>query len=96
MGCGYSTKTYYVMMPPFRQTWLVGSLVAAGGVQIECLSLQCHAAGLPAAGGAIDVLERYFPETHGYQVLWPICALPILLVIPLVASLMVHADRPPR
>ena len=48
------------------------------------------------AGGAIDVLERYFPETRGYQVLWPICALPILLVIPLVASLMVHGERRPR
>ena len=44
------------------------------------------------AGGAIDLLERYFPETHGYQVLWPICALPVLLVIPLVASLTVRAE----
>lgn len=47
------------------------------------------------AGGAIDLLERYLPETHGYQVLWPICALPVLLAIPLVASLTVHAERQP-
>ena len=44
------------------------------------------------AGGAIDLLRPYFGETQGFQVLWPICGLPILLVIPLVASLMLHAE----
>jgi Na+/melibiose symporter-like transporter len=40
------------------------------------------------AGILIDVLAPYLPATDGYQVLWPICAVPILAVIPLVALLM--------
>jgi maltose/moltooligosaccharide transporter len=44
------------------------------------------------AGALIDILRPYLPETEGYQVLWPILALPILLVIPLVASL-IGAER---
>lgn len=39
------------------------------------------------AGGAIDVLAPVLEETHGYQVLWPILGVPILLVLPLVRSL---------
>jgi MFS family permease len=39
------------------------------------------------AGGAIDVLSRYLPTTHGYQALWPVCGIPILAVIPLVDRL---------
>ncbi len=40
------------------------------------------------AGGAIDALSPYLTATDGYQVLWPICALPVLAAIPLVASLV--------
>jgi MFS family permease len=40
------------------------------------------------AGVAIDVLAPYLQATEGYQVLWPICGVPILLVIPLVRSLI--------
>ena len=40
------------------------------------------------AGAAIDVLGPYLEAADGYQVLWPICGLPILLAIPLVASLV--------
>jgi len=40
------------------------------------------------AGILIDVSAPYLPATDGYQVLWPICAVPILAVIPLVALLM--------
>ena len=47
-----------------------------------------------AAGGAIDILGPYLEATDGYQVLWPICGLPILAVIPLVRRLM--AIEPPR
>ena len=43
------------------------------------------------AGGAIDILAPYFEETHGYQVVWPIAGLPVLLVLPLVARL-IHAE----
>jgi MFS family permease len=45
-------------------------------------------AGPLIAGFLIDVLSPYLPSTDGYQVLWPICAVPILAVIPLVALLM--------
>jgi MFS family permease len=40
------------------------------------------------AGGAIDLAAPYLRATGGYQVLWPVCALPILAVIPLVGRLM--------
>ena len=41
-----------------------------------------------AAGVAIDVLAPYLESTDGYQVLWPICGVPILAAIPLVRSLI--------
>jgi MFS family permease len=40
------------------------------------------------AGGAIDVASNYLETTRGYQVLWPVCAIPVLLAIPVVGSLM--------
>jgi MFS family permease len=40
------------------------------------------------AGALIDILRPHLAATGGYQVLWPVLALPILLVIPLVASLV--------
>jgi MFS family permease len=44
--------------------------------------------GAPIAGAAIDLARPYLPETNGYQILWPVCAIPILAVIPLVYKLM--------
>ena len=44
--------------------------------------------GAPLAGLAIDLAQPYFPSTDGYQILWPICGLPILAAIPLVMRLM--------
>jgi MFS family permease len=44
--------------------------------------------GAPIAGLAIDLARPYFQATDGYQVLWPICGLPILLAIPLLVRLM--------
>jgi MFS family permease len=38
-------------------------------------------------GGAIDSLRPWLDSTSGYQILWPMCGLPILAVIPLVARL---------
>ncbi len=43
--------------------------------------------GTPVAGGAIDLGSRWLHSTHGYQVLWPLCALPIVLAIPAVGRL---------
>jgi MFS family permease len=49
--------------------------------------------GAPLAGWAIDVAAPHMPQTQGYQVLWPLCALPILAVIPLVARLAMVENR---
>ncbi len=43
--------------------------------------------GAPLAGAAIDLARPYLSATDGYGVLWPICGIPILAVIPLVARL---------
>jgi MFS family permease len=40
-----------------------------------------------AAGAAIDVFHPYFQSTDGYAVIWPVVAIPVLAVIPLVALL---------
>jgi MFS family permease len=40
------------------------------------------------AGAAIDLLGPYLESTDGYQVLWPLCALPIIGAIPIIASLL--------
>jgi hypothetical protein len=39
------------------------------------------------AGAAIDILSGTLEETRGYQALWPILGIPVLLVIPLVVRL---------
>jgi MFS family permease len=44
--------------------------------------------GAPLAGVAIDLARPYLHATHGYQVLWPVCGVPILAVIPLVYRLI--------
>jgi MFS family permease len=40
------------------------------------------------AGIVIDVLSPYLDKTDGYQALWPVCAVPVLIGIPIVASLI--------
>jgi MFS family permease len=40
------------------------------------------------AGLAIDVMKPYLDATEGYQILWPVCAVPVLLSIPIVWSLL--------
>jgi MFS family permease len=49
--------------------------------------------GAPVAGLAIDLARPYFQATDGYQILWPICGLPILAAIPLLPRLI---DVEPR
>ena len=41
-----------------------------------------------AAGAAIDILGPHLEATDGYQALWPVLGIPILLAIPLVARLI--------
>ena len=48
------------------------------------------------AGGVIDLLSSRLEATDGYQALWPVLGVPILLAIPLVARLIraeSEADR---
>jgi MFS family permease len=40
------------------------------------------------AGVLIDLLSPYLDKTDGYQALWPVCAIPVLISIPIVASLI--------
>jgi MFS family permease len=49
--------------------------------------------GAPLAGLAIDLARPYLDATNGYQVLWPICGLPILAAIPLLVRLIVVEDE---
>jgi MFS family permease len=44
--------------------------------------------GAPVAGAAIDLARPFLPATDGYQILWPVCGIPILAAIPLVYRLM--------
>jgi MFS family permease len=44
--------------------------------------------GAPIAGAAIDIAGPYLDATEGYQILWPVCGIPILAAIPLVYRLM--------
>jgi MFS family permease len=44
--------------------------------------------GAPIAGLAIDLARPYLQATDGYQILWPVCGIPILAAIPLVYRLM--------
>lgn len=44
--------------------------------------------GAPIAGAAIDLARPFLSETDGYQILWPVCGIPILAAIPLVAHMM--------
>jgi MFS family permease len=44
--------------------------------------------GAPLAGLAIDLARPYLHETNGYQILWPVCGLPVLAAIPLLVRLM--------
>jgi MFS family permease len=41
-----------------------------------------------AAGIAIDQAAPHLSKTDGYQALWPVCALPVLIAIPIVANLV--------
>ncbi|RDI74684.1 Major Facilitator Superfamily [Gaiella occulta] len=45
------------------------------------------------AGALIDILRPTLASTSGYQALWPVLGIPILLVIPLVASLAAAEKR---
>jgi MFS family permease len=45
------------------------------------------------AGAAIDLASPYLHSTRGYGIVWPVCGLPILAAIPLVARLRTVEPR---
>lgn len=45
------------------------------------------------AGGAIDAASGFLGQTDGYEVLWPVCGLPVLAAIPLVRRLRAAEQR---
>jgi MFS family permease len=49
--------------------------------------------GAPIAGVAIDLARPYLDATDGYQILWPVCGLPILGAIPLLVRLIRVEDE---
>jgi MFS family permease len=69
----------FKLMPPEERGAIAGLATTTKGLGLI--------AGPLLAGAAIDLARSTFPETHGYQVVWPILGLPILLVTPLVARL---------
>jgi MFS family permease len=70
----------FKLMPPQQRGAIAGLATTTKGVGLLV--------GPVAAGVAIDVLAPYLGATHGYQVLWPICGIPILLAIPIVRGLV--------
>jgi MFS family permease len=70
----------FKLMPPLHRGAIAGIATMTKGIGLLV--------GPLIAGTAIDVLSPYLSATDGYQVLWPLCGLPILAVIPLVWSLI--------
>jgi MFS family permease len=70
----------FKLMPPQHRGAVSGLATTTKGLGLLL--------GAPIAGAAIDLARPVFSSTDGYQILWPVCALPILAAIPLVARMM--------
>ncbi len=70
----------FKLMPPQHRGAISGLATTTKGLGLLI--------GPLVAGVMIDVLSPYFESTDGYEVLWPVCAVPVLAAIPLVASLI--------
>jgi DHA1 family multidrug resistance protein-like MFS transporter len=73
----------FKLMPSHRRGAIAGLALGTKGIGLLFTLV---------AGVVIDAFSSTFTKTNGYQVLWPLCAIPIALSVPLVASL-VDADR---
>jgi MFS family permease len=73
----------FKLMPPEHRGAVSGIATTTKGIGLLL--------GPLVAGGAIQLLSPYLTATDGYQVLWPLCGLPILAAIPLVVSL-IHVE----
>ena len=74
----------FKLMPPDERGAISGLATTTKGVGLVI--------GPLVAGGVIDLLSSRLGATQGYQALWPVLGVPILLAIPLVARL-VGAER---
>jgi MFS family permease len=70
----------YKLVPPEHRGAVSGLATTTKGIGLLV--------GAPVAGLAIDLARPYFQATDGYQILWPICGLPILAAIPLLMRLI--------
>jgi maltose/moltooligosaccharide transporter len=69
----------FKLMPPGERGAISGLATTTKGVGLVI--------GPLAAGAVIDILGPYLESTEGYQALWPVLGLPIILAIPFVARL---------
>jgi MFS family permease len=74
----------FKLMPPGERGAISGLATTTKGVGLVI--------GPLAAGAVIDLLSPTLDGTHGYQALWPVLGVPILLAIPFVARLS-RAER---
>jgi MFS family permease len=77
----------FKLMPPQHRGAISGLATTTKGLGLLI--------GPLVAGVAIDLLSPYLDETNGYEALWPVCAIPVLAAIPLVASLIQSEAEPP-
>jgi predicted MFS family arabinose efflux permease len=70
----------FKLMPPQHRGAIAGLATTTKGLGLLV--------GPLAAGVMIDVMKPYLEKTDGYEMLWPVCAVPVLAAIPLVASLI--------
>ncbi len=69
----------YKLMPGHDQGATSGLAVTTRGIGLLL--------GPPLVGLAIDLFDPLLEETQGYAAMWPVVALPVLAVIPLVATM---------
>jgi len=77
----------FKLMPPDDRGAISGLATTTKGLGLVI--------GPLAAGAAIELLRHRFPETNGYQAMWPILGAPILIVMPFVAMLVRAEARAP-
>jgi MFS family permease len=75
----------FKLMPPAERGTVAGLATTTKGIGLLL--------GAPLAGLAIDLARPYLPATDGYQILWPICGLPVLAAIPLLVRLIAAEEE---
>src|SRR5437870_4084417 len=70
----------FKLMPPEHRGAVSGLATTTKGLGLLL--------GAPVAGVAIDLARPWLHATDGYQILWPVCGVPILAAIPIVYHLM--------